>query len=157
MLIRFADKNDYTELALMKWEHAAEDDTEYGEKNIAGADKDSFVAGFEEFLQTHDEYMIFVAEEGGIIVSAMFVCLIPKLPKPNGQAKYIAYLTNVFTKSEFRGKGIGTKLLTYIKEYLTDLKCELLFAWPSERSVSWYSRNGFCQENDIAECLLTDE
>ena len=72
--------------------------------------------------------MIFVAEENGIIASAMFVHLIPKLPKPNGQAEYIAYLTNVFTKIEFRSKGIGSKLLTYIKEYLIGMKCELLFS-----------------------------
>ena len=59
----------------------------------------------------------------GIVVSAMFVYLISKLPKPNGNAKYIAYLTNVYTKKEYRNKGIGTQMMNYIKSYLMEKKC----------------------------------
>ena len=92
-----------------------------------------------------------------MVVSAMFVYLIPKLPKPNGNAKYIAYLTNVYTKAEYRNKGIGTQILNYIKNDLIDKKCELLFAWPSDNSVNWYNRNNFSSDNDIVQCLLTEE
>ena len=48
----------------------------------------------------------------------MFVYLIPKTPKPNRNQKYISYLTNVYTRKEYRNKNIGTELLEYIKEYL---------------------------------------
>lgn len=157
MIIRIADGTDYNELALMKWEHGAEDDIDYGEHNLDGADKGKFVAEFVDFLKTHKEYRIFVAEENSMVVSAMFVYLIPKLPKPNGNAKYIAYLTNVYTKAEYRNKGIGTQILNYIKNDLIDKKCELLFAWPSDNSVAWYERNGFSGDNEILECLLVAE
>lgn len=157
MKIRIADETDYDELALMKWEHGAEDDIDYGEHNLDRADKGKFIAEFVDFLKTHKEYRIFVAEENGIVVSSMFVYLIPKLPKPNGNAKYIAYLTNVYTKKEYRNKGIGTQILDYLKNYLIDKKCELLFAWPSDNSVNWYNRNNFSSDNDIVECLLTEE
>ena len=157
MIIRIADETDYNELALMKWEHGAEDDIDYGEHNLDGADKGKFVAEFVDFLKTHKEYRIFVAEENSMVVSAMFVYLIPKLPKPNGNAKYIAYLTNVYTKAEYRNKGIGTQILNYIKNDLIDKKCELLFAWPSDNSVNWYNRNNFSSDNDIVQCLLTEE
>ena len=157
MIIRIADETDYNELALMKWEHGAEDDIDYGEHNLDGADKAKFVAEFVDFLKTHKEYRIFVAEENSMVVSAMFVYLIHKLPKPNGNAKYIAYLTNVYTKAEYRNKGIGTQILNYIKNDLIDKKCELLFAWPSDNSVNWYNRNNFSSDNDIVECLLTEE
>ena len=39
MKIRIANVTDYKELALMKWEHGAEDDIEYGEHNLDGVKK----------------------------------------------------------------------------------------------------------------------
>ena len=157
MEIRLANEADYNELALMKWEHGAEDDIDYDEHNLDGVNKDEFVEEFFAFLKAHKEYDIIVAEENGIVVSAMFVYLIPKLPKPNGNAKFIAYLTNVYTKKEYRNKGIGTQMMNYIKSYLIEKKCELLFAWPSDNSIAWYQRNGFNGDNEIFECPLCEE
>ncbi|MBQ6349789.1 MAG: GNAT family N-acetyltransferase [Methanobrevibacter sp.] len=157
MIIRTANEADYTELALMKWEHGAEDDIDYGEHNLDGVDKKSFLNKFISFLNNNKEYRIVVVEENGIVVSAMFIYLIPKLPKPNGNAKYIAYLTNVYTKKEYRNKGIGTRILEYIKSDLIEKRCELLFAWPSDNSIAWYQRNGFNEDNEIFECPLCEE
>lgn len=157
MEIRLANEADYNELALMKWEHGVEDDIDYGEHNLDGVNKDEFVEEFFAFLKAHKEYDIIVAEKNGIVVSAMFVYLIPKLPKPNGNAKFIAYLTNVYTKKEYRNKGIGTQIMNYIKSYLIEKKCELLFAWPSDNSIAWYQRNGFSEDNEIFECPLCEE
>ena len=157
MEIRLANEADYNELALMKLEHGVEDDIDYGEHNLDGVNKDEFVEEFFAFLKAHKEYEIIVAEGNGIVVSAMFVYLIPKLPKPNGNAKFIAYLTNVYTKKEYRNKGIGTQMMNYIKSYLIEKKCELLFAWPSDNSIAWYQRNGFNGDNEIFECPLCEE
>ena len=157
MEIRLANEADYNELALMKWEHGAEDDIDYGEHTLDGVNKDEFVEEFFAFLKAHKEYDIIVAEKNGIVVSAMFVYLIPKLPKPNGNAKFIAYLTNVYTKKEYRNKGIGTQIMNYIKSILIEKKCELLFAWPSDNSIAWYQRNGFSEDNEIFECPLCEE
>lgn len=94
-----------------------------------------------KFLNEHSEYKIFVAEENNIIISCMFIYLVPKIP--NGESECIAYLTKVYTKEEYRNKGIGTGIINYIKKYLIDLKCELIFAWPSNNSTEWYKKNGF--------------
>lgn len=157
MRIRLATEKDYDSLALMKWEHAAEDDADYGEHNLDGIEKVNFVNEFADFLQKQSDYRIYVVEDSDEVVSAMFVHLIPKLPKPNGNAKYIAYLTNVYTKKAYRNQGIGTHLLETIKQELTAMKCELIFAWPSDNSIRWYQRNGFCGENEIFECPLCEE
>ena len=157
MKIRFANEAEYNELALMKLEHGAEDDIDYGEHNLDGVDKEAFIKEYVSFLRTHREYEIVVAEDNGIVVSAMFVYLIPKLPKPNGNAKYIAYLTNVYTKKEYRSKGVGTQILNFIKSDLIKKKCELLFAWPSDNSIAWYQRNGINENNEIFECPLCEE
>ncbi|MBE6752948.1 MAG: GNAT family N-acetyltransferase [Ruminococcaceae bacterium] len=157
MIIRLSQESDYPQLAEMKWLHGEEDDADYGEANLAGADKARFTEDFVRFLETHPDYTVFVACDGDIVASAMFVCLIPKVPKPNGKARYIAYLTNVYTRREYRNRGIGTQLLAHIKQYLTQKRCELIFVWPSDNSVNWYERNGFSAENEIFECALCEE
>ena len=108
MNIRLAEENDFKKLAEIKWEHCAEDDIVYGESNLKGCDKNNFITEFVEFLKTDTSYKIFIAEKDREIVSSMYLSLIPKLPKPNGNSKYIGYLTNVFTKKEFRNNGVGT-------------------------------------------------
>lgn len=75
MEIRLANEADYNELALMKWEHGAEDEIDYGEHNLDGVNKDEFVDEFVTFLKAHKEYDIIVAVDSGIVVSAMFVYL----------------------------------------------------------------------------------
>lgn len=157
MNIRFGEEKDFLQLAEMKWLHGEEDDIDYGEHNLDGVDKEIFISEFIAFLKSDKGYKIFVAEDNNIIASAMFVYMIPKIPKPNGHSKYIAYLSNVFTRKEYRNKNIGTELLSYIKNYLTEQKCELIFVWPSDNSVKWYSRNGFSGINEIFECGLTEE
>ncbi len=155
--IRLCEKKDFIQLAEMKWLHCKEDDMDYGENNIKGADKQKFISEFIEFLNQENEYKIFVTDEDDVIVSAMFVYVIPKVPKPNLQESCIAYLTNVFTKKEYRNKNIGTKMLEYIKNYLTKLNCELIIVYPSQQSINWYIRNGFSNVNEVFECKIIDK
>lgn len=157
LILRQAEEQDYAQLAEMKWLHCQEDDADYGESNLAGVNRAAFLEAFISFLGKQTAYSIFVACDGDRIASAMFVALIPKVPKPNRKSEFIAYLTNVYTRKEYRGQGIGTKLLGYIKQQLLQQACELLFVWPSERSVPWYERNGFLQENELMECPLGEE
>ena len=151
-LIRLAEEKDFLQLAEMKWEHSAEDDITYGETNIVGVDKQKFINEYITFLKNDSTYTVFVLEQDRVIISAMYVAIIDKVPKPKVSESYIAYLTNVHTMQEYRNKGYGTELLSYIKNYLKEKGCELIFVWPSDNSVNWYSRNGFKAENDIMEC-----
>lgn len=157
MQIRLADEKDFLQLAELKWLHCAEDDVDYGEHNLDGANKDDFILEFTDFLKADKNYKTFVVEEDNVIISAMSVYLIPKLPKPNGNAKYIAYLTNVFTKKEYRNNNVGTELLNFIKQYIANERGELIFVWPSANSVNWYVKNGFYQENEIFQFDLIGE
>lgn len=157
MKIRLCEEKDFSQLAEMRWLHFEEDDTDYNEHNLDGVSKDKFISEFVSFLTTNNDYKIFVVENTGVIISSMFVYMIPKLPKPNGNAKHIAYLTNVFTRKEYRNRNIGTELLNHIKNYLAEQKCELIFVWPSDNSIRWYQRNGFSDINEIFECRLTRE
>ena len=153
-MIRLAEKNDFCQLAEMRWQHFVEDDITYGENNITGVDKQKFIDEYISFLNYDTSYNIFVMEQEGIIISAMYVAMIRKVPKPKESDSYIAYLTNVHTLQEYRNMGKGTELLTYIRNYLKEKKCELIIVWPSDNSVDRYARNGFASENDVMECEL---
>lgn len=157
MEIRFGEKRDYLQLAEIKWLHMEDDDISYNENKLKGVDKERFIYDFISFLENDNNYKIFIAEEKDVIIAAMYLCVIPKLPKPNRNSANIAYLTSVYTRKEYRNQSVGTKLITYIKEYAYKNKCELLFVWPSEKSVDWYCRNGFSSENEILECALGEE
>ncbi len=153
-MIRLAEEKDFLQLAEMKWEHSAEDDITYGETNIAGVNKESFIKEYIEFLKTDSTYKIFVMEKEGIVVSAMFVAVVNKVPKPKVSESYLAYVTNVHTLQGHRSKGYGSQLLDYIKNYLKEMGCEMIIVWPSDNSVDFYSRNGFDGDNKMMQFNL---
>ncbi len=56
-------------------------------------------------------FVSWVMEEGGEIIATSGVCfyaLPPNFANPSGK---VAYITNMYTKDEYRGKGIATELL----------------------------------------------
>ena len=77
-MIRLAEEKDFLQLAEMKWEHSAEDDITYGETNIVGVDKQAFINDYTTFLKNDPTYTVFVLEQDGIVVSAMYVAIIIK-------------------------------------------------------------------------------
>lgn len=99
----------------MRWGHKKEDDATYGEDNITGIDGYEFIDEYVNFLKTEGVYKIFIMEKNEQIIAAMFVTMIRKVPKPNKKESYTAYLTNVYTLKEYRNQGIGTEILSYIK------------------------------------------
>lgn len=153
-MIRLAEEKDFYQLAEMRWQHKAEDDIIYNETNIVGVDKEKFIDEYISFLNNNSSYKIFIMEQEENIIAAIYVAVLRKVPKPNVNESYIAYLTNIYTLQEYRNRGNGTALLSYIKEYLKEKKCELMIVWPSDNSINWYLKNGFHLENDIMECLL---
>ncbi len=157
MNIRLANEKEYLQLAEIRWQHAKEDDEVYGEKNTLNVSKEKYFSEFIDTLKKENGYKIFIIEENHKIISSMYVYMIPKIPSPNNNSKYIAYLTKVFTEKKYRNKKLGTELLNYIKEYLIEQKCELIFVWPSDNSINWYKKNNFSEENEIFECILMDE
>ncbi len=157
MEIRLANIDDYEQIAEMRWQHAIDEDNDYGERHTCDIDKDEYIGKVRRFLTTNQEYKIFVGVENDKVISCMFVYLIPKVPNPNGEDAYIAYLTKVYTLKEYRGRRVRTQLLDYIKSYLDEMRCELIFVWPSDNSITWYEKNGFSRENEIMECILMDK
>lgn len=90
---------------------------------------------------------IWVAEIGGRIVSHAFVALIDKVPHPLRENTRIAYLTNVYTRPDFRGQGIAAQVIRRAQEAARKADVELVFVWPNDASFEFYKRVGFEEPN----------
>ena len=84
-----------------------------------------------------DIWSIWVAEENGMIVSNIYIELIHKVPRPGRITHPFAYMTNVYTKPDYRGKGIGSKLISKINEWAKENKYEFIIVWPSDEGVDF--------------------
>jgi GNAT superfamily N-acetyltransferase len=86
---------------------------------------------------------IWVAEVDGRIVAHAFVELIDRVPRPIEERAHLAYLTNVYTRPEFRGQGVGAQIIRRAKDAAREADVELMIVWPSEESIEFYEREGF--------------
>lgn len=148
MIYRLATESDISMLSEMRWEH------EHEEKGNFDISKEDFIKECNLFLVNglkSGSWEYWVAEKNNIIVSNIYIHRIRKVPKPQKLFAEICYVTNVHTKAEFRNKGVGTELLKKVKQWAIDNKIELLFVWPSRRSVTFYERQGFSMNNEIME------
>ncbi|QAA33375.1 GNAT family N-acetyltransferase [Clostridium manihotivorum] len=148
MVFRLADKKDISSLAELRWLHEEE------ECDLFGINKEEFINECSIFLTNglvNNEWVYWIAEEDKEIVANIYVRRIRKVPKPQKFFAEIGYVTNVHTKEQYRGKGIGSELLAKVKQWSVDNKIELLFLWPSKRAVDFYNRQGFDINNEIME------
>ena len=146
---RMATEADVDELAQMRWDFRLEE--------APGAtvhDKTSFLDACAAFLRhglREQRWTYWIAEQGGQIVSHMYIQRVPKVPKPNRIDDALGYVTNVYTCPTYRGQGIGTQLMTHVLAWATEQDLESLIVWPSETSVRFYERAGFRGSTDMLE------
>lgn len=154
MNYRLANELDFPALAALRWDFQTEDDSE-----TPVVEKDEFSARCLEYLRENfaaGDWTFFIAEENGEIVAQIFVKKIASLPRPARIKNSWGYLTNVYTKPEFRGRGVGAELLRRVKRWATEQDFELLLVSPSENSRDFYRRAGFTAETDFYQLRLRE-
>jgi GNAT superfamily N-acetyltransferase len=113
--------------------------------------RDDFEQAFEEIVGegiASGRWTIWLAEADGEIVSHVYVGLIEKIPRPTRENRWIGYVTNVYTRPEQRGRGVGAALLEQVTSWASHVDVELLVVWPSEESVGFYESAGFASRRD---------
>lgn len=154
MIYRLADESDINSLAEMRYEF----ETNGEEVNVLTL-RDEFIKECTTFLRIgikNGSWACWIAEDKGEIIANIYVNRIRKVPKPQKIFAEIGYVTNVYTKADYRDKGIGTQLLKSVKEWATTDGIELLFVWPSKKSVGFYKKEGFSMHNDIMELTCNE-
>jgi GNAT superfamily N-acetyltransferase len=152
MIFRTATEKDFSQLAEMRWDFRQESGEE-----IAIIEKSEFIENCLDFLRNESaSYTYWIAENDGEIVSHIFVNRIKLVPRPCRLEDSFAYLTNTYTKPEFRGKGIGAKLLQNVIDWAKDEDFELLLVYPSEEAITFYGRLGFENDKEVLKLVLRD-
>jgi GNAT superfamily N-acetyltransferase len=96
------------------------------------------------------DHHIIVAEEDGKIVSSCVCVIIPNFT--HNQRPY-AFVENVITDEEYRGKGLATKCLDYAKEIALKENCYklmLLTGSKKESTLNFYRQAGYNSEDKTA-------
>jgi GNAT superfamily N-acetyltransferase len=150
--LRQATLDDVAQLAQMRWDFRIE-----GTASAPPVDKAAFLAECCAFLLagfTSGAWTCWLAEADGKIVSHIFVQRIDKIPKPAKPSDHFGYLSNVYTRPDYRRQGIGSALLERVKAWARAQDYEFLLTWPSDASVRFYKRAGFECKNESLECEL---
>ncbi|REE86197.1 RimJ/RimL family protein N-acetyltransferase [Paenibacillus taihuensis] len=149
-IIRLATTADIDVLVQMRYDFTMEDYPELQQQR-RHSDTDTDIEDFHRTCSTFlesaingGEWFIWVAEADGQLVSHMYLQLIHKVPRPGKcEDPYFGYVTNVYTRPAYRGRGIGTQIHHAMEQWAIANNVEFLILWPSETSVAFYERSGF--------------
>lgn len=143
MKVRLAEREDIDQLIRMRWDFSIEHNSEIKTVPEEYAVFEAECQAFFNRAFDGDKWVFWVAETDGVVVSHIFLERIEKVPRPGRVTRPFLYMTNVYTKPEFRGKGVGSQLLSAVNEWAEQDKNEFIIVWPSDEGVPFYERNGY--------------
>lgn len=77
------------------------------------------------------------------VVGCGGVCFYRELPSPDNINGNCAYLMNIYTRPEFRGQGIGGKIVNWLVQQAQNKKVMKIYLEASEYGYSLYQKLGF--------------
>jgi len=92
-----------------------------------------------------------IAEDDQTTVGNIWSQLVEKIPNPAAETECYLYVTNFYVREEYRGKGIGTMLLSETLTWAKTNNAHTVILWPRERSKSLYLRHGFTAADDLMQ------
>jgi GNAT superfamily N-acetyltransferase len=90
-------------------------------------------------------------------VGLVLVQLIGKVPNPVVEPETLGYVSSLYVRPQWRGRGIGDQLLATAVAFCQDNSVESVVLWPSPRSVPLYERQGFRRHAKVMELRVADE
>jgi len=102
-------------------------------------------------LLNNNSYIGFIGinNNGEIICTAgLLIYFLP--PLNNEKNRKIGHMLNFYTKPAYRKKGIGLKLMNYIKDTAVDEKIDRLVLNSTKMGFSMYKKAGFIEPEDKA-------
>ena len=113
-------------------------------------EKDDRVLKIWDDILSDPNHHIIVCEEDGRIVSSCVCVIIPNLT--HGQRPY-AFIENVITDENYRGRGLATACLDYAREIAQRENCYkmmLLTGSKKESTLNFYERAGYNKNDKTA-------
>jgi GNAT superfamily N-acetyltransferase len=102
-------------------------------------------------LDNGSRWRCWIAECEQTPVGNIWSQLVEKIPNPAAETECYLYVTNFYVREEYRGKGIGTMLLSEALTWAKTNNAHTAILWPRERSKSLYLRHGFTTADDLMQ------
>jgi len=137
--------SDFPRLAEMRWDFRTALLTE----PLPPGTREAFLPVMLDFLEDafrSGQWMMWVAEQDGLIVSHVYIERIRKVPRPTSFDAEYGYLTNMYTIPALRGQGIGAELLRQAVAWAREQHLEMIILWPARGREAFYQRGGFVPE-----------
>ena len=108
-----------------------------------------------ERLHDRSSWRCWIAEFEQTPIGNIWAQLVEKIPNPAAETESYLYVTNFYVREEYRGKGIGTMLLSEALTWGKTNNAHTAILWPRERSKSLYLRHGFTAADDLMQLVIT--
>jgi len=154
MIYRLAGEADLPTLAQMRWDFRSEF------KPPDAMSEVEFLPGCLDFLRqslASGMWAFWIAEDEGQIIAHAFLQIVPKMPDLYHFERGFGYVTNVYTRPEYRNKGVGAQLMEHLQAWALERSLEFLILWPSKRAVPFYIRAGYHPAERVMERRLQED
>lgn len=103
---------------------------------------------YQSALRTGGHIACFAYKENEI-VGCGGVCLYQEMPSPDNTSGQCAYLMNVYTCPQFRGCGVGEKIVKWLVGQAVERKISKIFLETSKPGKKLYEKTGFLDMPDM--------
>jgi GNAT superfamily N-acetyltransferase len=151
---RQATEAEFPQLAELRWAARAE-----GNGEIPVVTREEFLSACTRFFkksQVDGSHFFFIVAQNDLAIAHLSVHRVRLFPRPAKLDDYMGIITENYTRSDYRNRGIGGRLLEYVIDWAQEQDFELLIVYPSERAVPFYARAGFCSETEVMELRLRE-
>lgn len=135
-LIRRAGHADLAAIVQLRHEWAWEEEGE-----IEDPDFEENLAAW--FAREWSRRIMWLAEEGGRPAGMMNLAVYERMPRPGRALSRWGYLGNVFVRTAYRNRGIGSQLVSAALDFADQNGFARIVLSPTGRSVPLYERAGF--------------
>ena len=107
-----------------------------------------------ERLRSDSCWRCWIAESDEVPCGNVWAQLVEKIPNPAVEGEGFLYVTNFYVREQYRGKGIGTRLLSEVLAWAKTKNAHTAILWPRERGKSLYVRHGFSAADDLMRLVV---
>jgi GNAT superfamily N-acetyltransferase len=147
--IRLATLDDVDELVRLRLDFLVE----VGNLKAGDDDGGELGAAMREYLVRKlpaGGFLAWVAESGGAIVATSGVTIFERPPNGANPSGLEAYLSNMYTLPDWRGRGLGTALVATIVAHLKATRVRRVWLHATEQGRPVYAKAGFVHgESDM--------
>jgi len=155
MNVRAATLDDVANLAAARWAFRTEGDAE-----VPIESEQAFARRYQDFVRDalqSGRWRYWIAETAdGELVAHMAVGVMRSIPRPSRASDQWGYLTDCYTRPQYRNRGIGRELLACVVAWAESQDLEMLVVWPSDASERFYARAGFDPDAEVRVLRLRD-